>query len=179
MARPLESETHGMRPRPLHSSVLLALAMLVLASGAQAQDAAARNGVRACAAERRDPERLACYDALARTLRAAAQRSEAKPATPSTTAVAPADIGSPPARERREDQKAAQDVVSTVTAVREIQPGRLEITLANGEVWRQVTSDRYPLQVGHEVRVYPTRFGSFFRLTALKLRSFVQVERVR
>jgi hypothetical protein len=73
----------------------------------------------------------------------------------------------------------AQQFVSNVTAVREIQPGRLEITLANGQVWRQTSSDRYPLAVGHEVRVYPTRFGDYFRLSASELRSFVQVERVR
>lgn len=61
----------------------------------------------------------------------------------------------------------------------EIQPGRLEIALESDQVWRQASSDRYPLAIGHEVRIYLTRFGSDSRLTAPVLRGFVQVERVR
>jgi hypothetical protein len=66
-----------------------------------------------------------------------------------------------------------------VAALREIQPGRLEVTLANGQVWRQTNSDRYNLVVGHEVRIYPTPFGQYFRLSSMEARGFIQVERVR
>ena len=66
-----------------------------------------------------------------------------------------------------------------VAAVREILPGRIEVTLTNGQVWRQTNSDRYNLLVGHEVRIYPTGFGQYFRLSSKELRSFIQVERVK
>lgn len=177
-----------LRPPPF-SSVLLPFALLVLDDVAAQDAAAVRDGVHACATERRDAARLECYDALARSVGAdsTAQRAvqAAEPAPPPVGAAAPAvaalaDTGSSRAREpRREDEPETQEVVSTVAALNEIQPGRLEITLANGQVWRQANTERYPLQVGHEVRVYPTRFGNLFRLVSVKLRSFVQVERVR
>jgi hypothetical protein len=66
-----------------------------------------------------------------------------------------------------------------VTEVREIQPGRVEVTLANGQVWRQTFSERYNLLVGQEVRVYPSGFGQNFRLSSKASRGFIQVERIR
>jgi hypothetical protein len=67
-----------------------------------------------------------------------------------------------------------------IVALRELQPGRFEIELANGQLWRQTSSDRYRLQAGQPVRVYRARAGSrFFRLTVPALRGFVQVERIR
>ena len=69
--------------------------------------------------------------------------------------------------------------MTSVTALREILPGRVEVTLANGQVWRQTYSDSYNLLVGHEVRIYPSGFGQAFRLTATELRGFIQVERVK
>jgi hypothetical protein len=66
-----------------------------------------------------------------------------------------------------------------VASLREIQPGRLEVTLANGQVWRQTNSDRYNLMVGHEVKIYPTAFGEYYRLSSAKARGFIQVQRVR
>jgi hypothetical protein len=66
-----------------------------------------------------------------------------------------------------------------VAGIREIQPGRVEVTLANGQVWRQITSDRYNLLVGQEVRVYPSGFGQYFRLSSKASRGFIQVERIR
>lgn len=74
----------------------------------------------------------------------------------------------------------ADEITSQVVALREILPGRFEIELANGQLWRQTSSDRYRLQVGHEARLYRARDGDrFFRLTVAALRGFVQVERVR
>jgi len=76
-------------------------------------------------------------------------------------------------------ERVVEELNSQVAALREIQPGRLEITLVNGQVWRQTNSDRYRLRTGHDVRIYPSRFGHYFRLSAPALRGFVQVERVR
>ena len=39
-------------------------------------------------------------------------------------------------------------------------------------------SKRYPLEVGDEVRIYSTRWGSSFRLSAERVGSYIQVERV-
>ena len=69
--------------------------------------------------------------------------------------------------------------MSSVAALRAIQPGRVEVTLANGQVWRQTYSDSYNLLVGHEVKIYPSGFGQYFRLSAPELRGFIQVERVK
>ena len=82
-------------------------------------------------------------------------------------------------REAREAERQAHEVTGQVAAVREILPGRIEVTLTNGQVWRQTNSDRYNLLIGHEVRIYPTGFGQYFRLSSKELRSFIQVERVK
>jgi hypothetical protein len=157
------------------SRMLAAVVVTLLAH----DDERVRGEVRACAAKSRDSERLECYDALARSVGADASAPATAPAT-AAAAPAPADFGFSPQRAARPEQSpAAQEIVSTVSALREIRPGRLEVTLANGQVWRQTSSDRYALAIGHEVRVYSTRFGTYFRLAATKLRSFVQVERVR
>jgi hypothetical protein len=163
------------------SRALAAVAVALLARDAAAQhdDEHVRDEVRACAAKHRESERLECYDALARAVEAGTPAPATAPQN-ADAASAPADFGFSPQRAApAEPPPAAQEIVSTVSALREIRPGRLEITLANGQVWRQTSSDRYLLAIGHEVRVYSTRFGTYFRLSATKLRGFVQVERVR
>jgi hypothetical protein len=85
----------------------------------------------------------------------------------------------PSKREARAADREEIEVVSSVAALREIQPGRLEVTLANGQVWRQMYSDPYNLLVGHEVKIYPSGFGKYFRLTSTEVRGFTQVERVK
>jgi hypothetical protein len=123
--------------------------------------------------------RLDCYDALARGARAATRDNA--PAVP----VAPeprAERARTPVRAGDDSASEAplpDEIVSTVASLREIQPGRLEVELANGQVWQQTRSDRYRLQVGFEVHIYPTRFGGDYRLSAPALRGFVQVARVR
>jgi hypothetical protein len=82
-------------------------------------------------------------------------------------------------RDARAAERAEREVMSSVTALREIQPGRVEVTLANGQVWRQTYSDSYNLLVGHEVKIYPSGFGKYFRLSSTELRGFTQVERVK
>jgi hypothetical protein len=67
----------------------------------------------------------------------------------------------------------------TIAALREIAPNRFLITMTDGQVWRQTRSEIYPLQVGTRVRIYPTRWGSSYRLTVEELRGFIQVDRVQ
>lgn len=81
-------------------------------------------------------------------------------------------------REEREEEK-RQELRSTITALEETVPNSYLITLENGQVWRQMRPERYRIQVGHDVRIYPSPFGSSFRLSADELRGFIQVERVK
>jgi len=142
-------------------------------------------GVAECAAIESAVARLDCFDALARRARAADPvAEEAVPTTQRTP-----DDGTPASRAPEPSlvvtvpppspSAAEREQVSQVASLREIQPGRVEVTLTNGQVWRQTNTDRYNLLVGHEVRVYPTSFGQYFRLSSTEARGFIQVERVR
>jgi len=81
--------------------------------------------------------------------------------------------------EKRDDEKDLVELHSTISKLREYVPGRYLITLENGQVWRQVVAERYRLEVGDKVRIYPSRWGKSFRLSAEGLKGFIQVERVR
>ena len=87
------------------------------------------------------------------------------------------NFGLPP--EEREDEKDLVELHSTISQLREYVVGRYLITLENGQVWRQMVGDRYRLEVGDKVRIYPSRWGTAFRLSAERLKGFIQVERVR
>ena len=57
-------------------------------------------------------------------------------------------------------------------------PNSYLITLDNGQAWRQTVPKYYPLQAGHPVRVYYSKWRSY-RLTNDTLKGFIQFERVR
>jgi hypothetical protein len=137
--------------------------LLLSCSGAVAQGSAdeTASAMAACSRIESAVERLDCFDELARQIAGAAAPSGSS------------------RREARAADRAQRELTSTVAAVREIQPGRIEVTLENGQVWRQTNADRYDLLVGHEVKLYPTGFGQYFRLASTTLRGFIQVERVR
>lgn len=94
-----------------------------------------------------------------------------------TSRVTEENFGLPP--EEGEDEKDLVELHSTISKLREYIPGRYLITLENGQVWRQMVAERYRLRVGHNVRIYPSRWGKSFRLSAEGLKGFIQVERVR
>lgn len=83
----------------------------------------------------------------------------------------------PTQRTRQAEQ--TEQIVSAIAALDEVLPNRYLVTLENGQTWRQMTSQRYPLRVGRHVRVYPTRWGNSYRLTTEDSKGFIQVERVR
>lgn len=83
-----------------------------------------------------------------------------------------------PQRVDREEQT-RNELRGTIESFREISPNQYLITLTNGQVWRQMHSDRYNIREGHAVRIYPTRWGSAYRLTVEELKGFIQVERVK
>jgi hypothetical protein len=167
-------------------------------AGAAAAQPAAEAGIAECATIESAVARLDCFDALARRTHAASPGNEARVApaesapgahAPTSRAAEPEGVvtvppaarepAAPPSRrEARAGVSAEDEQVSQVAALREIQPGRLEVTLTNGQVWRQTNSDRYNLVVGHDVRLYRSGFGGT-RLSSLQARGFIQVERVR
>jgi hypothetical protein len=178
------------------SSTALIVALLSAEATAGAQNSVDdSSGVAACAAIESAVARLDCFDQLARRALAdesadAAPGTGPAPADPAaaegeTSAASGADRAPSVVpergsrREARAADRAEREVASGVVAVREIQPARIEVTLANGQVWRQTNSDRYDLLVGHEVKIYPSGFGQYFRLSSKELRGFIQVERVR
>lgn len=84
------------------------------------------------------------------------------------------NFGFPP---KEDSDKKITELTSTITALRQTVPNRYLIGLENGQIWRQMTSKRYPLQIGHQVRIYPSKWGSAYRLSVEKLSGFIQVER--
>jgi hypothetical protein len=120
----------------------------------------------------------------------------AAPAPPATPPAAPRTASAPPApapavtepvqsrQARREaDERAAadaaaSDIVSRVKDLREVLPNAWQITLENGQVWRQTVSKHYELRPGAQVRIYSTRWGSASRLSAADVNGYIQVERV-
>ena len=66
-----------------------------------------------------------------------------------------------------------------ITALEQSGPNRWLVTLSSGQVWRQMEGKPYRLRVGDEVRIYQTFWGNAYRLTAPRLASFIQVERVK
>jgi hypothetical protein len=122
---------------------------------------------------------LARYDCYERLVRAALSERE----DTVETAAEGQEERSPTIREvadERGTQPAdAAEFVSTITALDEDLRNRYTITLGNGQIWRQMLAKRYALRVGQEVRVYPTRWGDSYRLSAKRLKGFIQVERVK
>lgn len=179
-----------------HAYTATLIFSLLCAAGTVAAQGSAdtASGVAACAAIESTTARLECFDALAKSTSAdgaataaprtappqpAGTASQAEPSVGAAASVPQANsTKSVSRREARAAEQQELEVTGEVAAVREILPGRIEVTLTNGQVWRQTNSDRYNLLVGHEVRIYPTGFGQYFRLSSKELRSFIQVEQV-
>lgn len=70
------------------------------------------------------------------------------------------------------------ELVDTIAAIEPRGPSLVLVTLTSGQQWQQMISKRYPLAVGDEVRIYPTRWGDSYRLSSERTGGFIQVERV-
>jgi hypothetical protein len=188
------------------AAVVIASGWYVAAGTASGQEAGALNvDVADCVKLESPDQRLACYEARASAAlkRRAAPGAEA-PATavsglaaesrpePETRVVEPEAQPPEPAPSRRARERAraegaearaeaaeADEIVSRVQSLRETVPNSYIITLENGQVWRQMRPQSYPLRPGQDVRIYGTRWGTASRLTADELKSFIQVERVQ
>lgn len=102
------------------------------------------------------------------------------PQAVATTGSAPAsveDFGRQQARVVQADD-GKDELIDTVASLQQLGPNLWVITLESGQRWQQMLSKRYALQAGDDVRIYPTRWGSSFRLSAERLGGYIQVERV-
>ncbi|WP_141398452.1 MULTISPECIES: hypothetical protein [Microbulbifer] len=119
----------------------LFLSLFVLACGASADSLT--NQMRGCASIKSDNERLACYDALSKSLDARAE-----------------DIFGQ--EQKRIVEEAPEQITAQVKAIQKGAYGKAIIVLDNGQVWRQNDSGRILWDAGDSVVVERGLFGSFF-----------------
>src|SRR5690606_21544184 len=89
-------------------------------------------------------------------------------ATTGSAAASVDDFGRQPARVVQADD-GKNELIDTVASLQQLGPNLWVITLESGQRWQQMLSKRYALQVGDDVRIYPTRWGSSFRLSVERL----------
>ena len=71
------------------------------------------------------------------------------------------------------------ELIDVISELEEVGPNVWEVTLASGQVWRQMHPRRYNLRAGQTVRIYPTGWGENFRLETERLAGFIQVARIK
>jgi len=77
------------------------------------------------------------------------------------------------------DGKADVALLERVTLIKELQPDKLQITLANGQVWQQTVGKAFFINVGDTVRIASSGWGRSFRLAIDGHPGFIQVSRLR
>ncbi len=77
-----------------------------------------------------------------------------------------------------EGDEGQKELIDTIASIRPLGQGMSVITLSSGQKWQQMITKRYFLKEGEEVRIYPTIWGSSYRLTSERLGGFIQVKRV-
>ncbi len=160
------------------------LTLLALSAGTlQAQDAVFVD-IAPCLMLELHATRMACYEDLDAAVRAARPASAtvqatepqapvvAQPAPASATPVDPTPAAviesfgnqTPVTARVLANEAGEQELLDTITGLREREPGRWLITLASGQVWYQTNSARIRLREGMEVRIYPSPLGGSFRM---------------
>lgn len=130
----------------------------------------------ACVALKRDSERLACYDKAVSLLQAGGE------STPAPTAEnmfgANQDIAAPKSVTSEVKREELRQIRGSVTSLRRLEDGMIQLELDNGQVWRQQDADvRLTIETGDEVTIARAALGTF-RL-ADKSGRFARVKRVR
>jgi len=124
------------------------------------------------------PAAVAAAVAVSATAPTTTQAAVTAAAPPQTVSTASAATPPPPAPAAK-SAPALPEIVATVTELHETLPNTLQITLDNGQVWRQNIQQRYALKTGQRVTLRATKWGGSYRLSAESLNGFIQVERVR
>ena len=170
---------------PTRAALLLGL---FVSAGAFGQDAGELNvDVSQCVGLESEVARFVCYEEAVAAARAqppsstaGSARSAASPAAPAAAAPAAAAARSPaPAPVPVPAPEEAEEIFATITDLRETIPDSYVITLDNGQIWQMSQPKNYPLRIGQEARLYPTRWGSSYRLSALERGGHVQVRLVQ
>ena len=184
--------------RPASSIVAILLGVFIAGFGGAgvAQDLPDR--LRACASEKDDTRRLACYDAEVARLgkRPAAPAGPSTPATASVqagmdsseapgagrtdvpAAVSPEDAFGKRGDLRKDTVAEAGEITSSVVSFSRGADQRFVVTLQNGQVWREVTpNSAVRLQQGDTVRIERGSLGSFVLVGPAKRSS--KVKRIR
>jgi len=96
--------------------------------------------------------------------------------------IAPADsvennFGLP--EEKVNEREQSNELIARVAEIKELNPNRFLITLQNGQVWEQMQTRRFALAEGDEIRIYPSRWGSSYRLSSRSHKGYIQVQRLR
>lgn len=149
-----------------------------------------------CAKVRDDTDRLACYDAEFGKPERAATAAALPPPAPAP-ASAPAAVPAPPAvkappvqPEARTERSAASDAparsmereapreqfTAVVAEARASGRGIHTVTLADGQVWRQLEPDSaVEIKAGDSVTIRPAALGSFMLVTKAGVRTRVRL----
>jgi len=143
--------------------------LLPLAAFAQADPL--RVELARCATITEVPSRVACYDALARPTES---RSPGKAPEP----VSSESFGQPK-RKPEPSEKRDESLLAKVTDVREVQPNKLQITLANGQVWQQTVGKAFLIRANDTVRIASSGWGRSFRLEVDGHPGYIQVSRLQ
>jgi hypothetical protein len=149
--------------------VLAMAAALITAGPAQAAVPATTAGFLACAAEKDDARRLACFDAAVGQAQAAPGKT------------APAVVAAPLSQEEKfglrgelKQEKAQkvpelqelEQLQAQVTSVASKLHGELVVTLENGQVWAEIqTNSGARVKAGDRVTIKPGALGSFLLVT--------------
>ena len=120
-------------------------------------------------------ERIRCYDALADEARARSRPAAAVPAPEEEVR----SFGKESPARVVDTENGASELHDRIESLRSSPAGDWIVTLASGQVWQQSVPGRYNLRKGLEVRIYPSKWGNAFRLTAPELKGFIQVRRVK
>jgi hypothetical protein len=146
-------------------------------------------------------ERVACYDNLARPSQdATATIPQRKPVPVVESAAIPgeaATVAKPAAPARVEpeasrmekfgkqdaklvaDDKGEDTLIVKVIAVKELPANKLQITLANGQVWTQTIGKAFLLNPNDVVHITRSNWGNSFRLEKDGKPGFIQVARLQ
>ncbi len=168
---------------PLTRKTVSAIGLLSLVSSAAfAQDLPP--AVIACAIEKQDDARLACFDReVARVIRRAADVAPAQVAPSAVVPSAPAVATTPPqkvtpkdddfgvsgklARERQTEQEKVAptpaELRAAVTKITKKPYGELVLELDNGQIWEQPEIKKsFTIKAGENIRITQGAMGSYF-----------------
>ncbi|HTU66238.1 MAG TPA: hypothetical protein VMF52_09820 [Steroidobacteraceae bacterium] len=132
--------------------------------------------IEACAALKRDAERLACYDRAVAVIRS----GDAAQAAPTAENMfgANTDLSTPKGQAVEVKREELRQISGSVTSLRRLDDGMIQLELDNGQIWRQQDADVRPaIAVGDKVTIVRAAMGTF-KLTD-KTGRFARFKRVR